>query len=185
MTNDDDIQRRAAVQAVVAAEYPRVKRFIRSKVPEPDCYDVVQETMKAFVAADQGRVRNPSAFLFGIARNTVLTYFARHRTSTQPFDSTHASVADLGTSASTRFDRRNRLLHALRSLPLDHQTAFELRYAEELQLEEVAEVLGVSLATVKRYISSARTKLAELLVTGRVELDDGEAAQVADVYRSG
>src|SRR5690349_19356364 len=102
----------ADIHAIIAAEYPRVKRFVRSKVPEPDCYDVVQETMKAFVSADRAIMRNPSAFLFGIARNNVLRYFARHR-PTQPFDSTRASVADLGTSASTRFDRRNRLLQAL------------------------------------------------------------------------
>jgi RNA polymerase sigma factor (sigma-70 family) len=174
----------ATLQAVVLSEYPRVKRFMRSKLPEPDCYDAAQEAMKAFLAIDPARMTNPAAYLMGVARMHVLKYFERHRPSEQ-FDSTRVSVAQLGTSMSVQLDRRNLLLHALRSLPLDHQTAFELRYAEELSLDEVAEVLGVSLATVKRYLASARSSLALLLGAAQSELGDRETAQLAEAYRRG
>lgn len=170
------------LRAIVTAEYPRVKRYMRSKLPEPECYDAAQEAMQAFLAIDPARMRNPGAFLMGVARKHVLKYFERHRPS-EKFDSTMMSVAQLGTSMSARLDRRNLLMHALRSLPVDHQSAFELRHAEGLSLEEVAEALDVSLATVKRYIESARSSLAKTLGTRDGQLAESDAAQLAEAYR--
>lgn len=170
------------LRAVVHAEYPRVKRYMRSKLPEPECYDAAQEAMQAFLAIDPSRMRNPAAFLMGVARKHVLKYFERHRPS-EKFDSTMMSVAQLGTSLSARLDRRNRLMHALRSLPVDHQTAFELRHAEGLSLDETAEALDVSLATVKRYLEHARSTLAKLLGSRDGTLADADASQLADAYR--
>lgn len=173
-----------SVQALVVALYPKVMRFVRSKVPDPDCYDVVQETMKVCLTLDSSRVRNPPAFLLGVARKQVYKYYERRRPSA-PFDSGRVSIAELGTGPGTRLDRKNLLMHALRSLPADHQVAFELRYGEELTLEEVAETLEVSLATAKRYIAAAKGKLAEILGAGRGEIDEGEASRIAEAYREG
>lgn len=170
------------LRAIIVAEYPRVKRYMRSKLPEPECYDAAHAALQAFLAIDPARMRNPGAFLMGVARKHVLKYFERHRPS-EKFDSTMMSVAQLGTSLSGRLDRRNRLMHALRTLPVDHQTAFELRHAEGMSLEEVAEALDVSLATVKRYLDHARSNLAKLLGSHDGQLADADTSQLADAYR--
>ena len=61
--------------------------------------------------------------------------------------------------------------------------AFEVRYAEELSLAEVAESLEVSLATAKRYIAAAREALATRL-TGPLEgLTAAHEAELAAAYR--
>lgn len=172
------------LHAVVQGLYPRIKRFFRSKLPEPECYDQANETIKDFLAADRSRIRSPRTYLWGIARKKVLQALRRRR-PTEQFDSTQVSIADLGTSQSARLDRRNLLLNALRTLPLDHQVAFELRHAEEMSLQEVADTLEVSLATAKRYLQSAREQLAMVLRSRAPTLSEQEEAEIADAYRNG
>lgn len=165
----------ADLHAIATDAYPRVKRLMRSQLPEPECYDAAQEAMRAFLASDPARMQNPTAYLMGVARKHVLKYFERHR-STAAFDSTMMSVAQYGTSLSARLDRRNLLMHALRSLPADQQQAYQLRHLEGMSLEEVAEAGGVSLATVKRYLAAAQKSLEE-------SLTQGDLAQLAEAYR--
>lgn len=172
------------LNAVVRALYPRIKRFFRNKLPEPDCYDQANEAIKDFLAADRSRIRSPRTYLWGIARKKVLQALHKRR-PTEQFDSTQVSIADLGTSQSARLDRRNLLLNALRTLPLDHQVAFELRHAEELSLQEVADTLEVSLATAKRYVQAAREQLAVVLRPQAPGLSEQDEAELADAYRNG
>lgn len=172
----------ADLHAIATAAYPQVKRYMRSQLPEPECYDAAQEAMRAFLMCDPARMQKPAAFLMGVARKHVLKYFERHR-STEKFDSTMMSVAQYGTSLSARLDRRNLLMHALRSLPADQQTAFQLRHAEGMSLEEVAEALEVSLATVKRYLAAAQKSLEVSLGVREGALAESETAQLADAYR--
>lgn len=56
-------------------------------------------------------------------------------------------------------DMRDRLNAALARRPVKERQAFLLRYENGLKLEEIAGFMGVSLASVKRYISSARDAL--------------------------
>jgi RNA polymerase sigma factor (sigma-70 family) len=172
----------ARLRILVERELPKLKRFFRSKLPEPDCYDVAQETLRAFLSADVSQVEQPAGYLWGIAHKQVARYFDRRRKGEQ-FDSTTMSVVDMGTTLSVRLDRRNQLLNALRTIPVEEQIAFELRYGEDCSLDEVAEATGVSLSTVKRRITAAREKLAERLEPGRKELSDIETGSLAEAYR--
>lgn len=63
------------------------------------------------------------------------------------------------------FDRdlSRRLYRALDELPQKESMAFRLRYERGLKLEEVADFMGVSLASAKRYIASARQALQKSL----------------------
>lgn len=173
---------KARLRTLVERELPKLKRFFRSKLPEPDCYDIAQETLRAFLQADTSKVDQPAGYLWGIAHKQVARYFDRRRKGEQ-FDSTTMSVVDMGTTLSVRLDRHNQLVNALRTIPVEEQIAFELRYGEDCSLEEVAEATGVSLSTVKRRIASAREKLASRLEPGRKELSDIEADSLATAYR--
>ena len=173
----------AALRATAAEHYGAVKRFFRSKLPEPECYDRAQETLKAFLSVDPSRVENPRAFLMGIARKHLLKHYER-QPATQSFDSTAMSALQLGTTLSAQIDRRNRLSNALRSIPLEEQVAFEWHYGEEMTIEQVAEQLGVSRATATRRISAAREKLRQLLDSHGSDLSDEEIDQLRQAYRS-
>ncbi|MCY0989484.1 hypothetical protein OV203_20255 [Nannocystis sp. ILAH1] len=63
--------------------------------------------------------------------------------------------------------------------PLEQQLAFELRHGEDLQLEEVARAMEVSLATVKRYLKSALETLRSLLDVSEAAVEQ----QAATAYR--
>jgi RNA polymerase sigma factor (sigma-70 family) len=157
-------ERDAILEGLIKHEWPKLRRFFGTKVPESDVLDLVQNTMLGYVegAPERGKEKQ---YLWGIARKQVLKHYEKYRRETEPFDSTVHRATDLGPSLSSKLDRRNRVVAALLTLPADQQMAFELRHGEELKLEEVAGALEVSLATAKRYLVAAEEKL-------RVELGD-------------
>jgi RNA polymerase sigma-70 factor (ECF subfamily) len=55
----------------------------------------------------------------------------------------------------------------LEQLGVNDRTAFVLRHMEGLKLEEVAERMGVSLATVKRWVSRASDDVSRLVEADR------------------
>lgn len=150
------------LEHLINNELAKLRRFFATKVPGADVNDLVQQTMLAFVERRDQIVGSERAYLMGIARYQVLRHYNGRRQST-PFDSALHTALDVGPTFSTLLDSRTRLFQALHQLPLDHQIAFELRHGEELPLGDVAEAIGVSLATVKRYLASAETRLRELL----------------------
>lgn len=179
-----DPSKQASIDAIVREHYPRIKCYFRSKLPEPDCYDQANETMRVFLSRDPNTLTNPKSYLWGIARKKVLQYIAKRRVAAVAFDSEHHSIAEFRTSISVQVVRRNRLLHALAALPVDHETAFEMHYAEGLTLAEVAEAFEKSPATIKRYIAAARSSLATKLSVPPERFSDVETRQLIDAYRS-
>lgn len=92
--------------------------------------------------------------------------FAREAKTQQDFS---AELKD-GASLGSRDDPFLRLMDretwkqvhaALENRPVKERQAFLLRYENGLKLEEIAEFLGVSLATVKRYIATVRDCLKQ------------------------
>lgn len=145
---------------LIREQWPKLKRFFRTKVPESDVLDLVQNTMLAYVKSggpvDPAKARE---YLWGIARNQVLKHYERHRHGSQPFDSSVHTALDLVPSLSSQLDRRNGVVAALHTLTADEHTAVVLRHGEGLSLEEVAAALDVSLATAKRRLSAGESKL--------------------------
>lgn len=150
------------LEQLIKNDLGRLRRFFATKVPPADVLDLVQQTMLAFVERRDQITVSERAYLMGIARKQVLRHYDKQRPSTE-FDSTIHTVLDVGPTFSSLLDSRTRLLRALHQLPTDHQMAFEFRHGDEMQLEEVAAALGVSLATAKRHIKAAEDKLRDLL----------------------
>ncbi|HRI06202.1 MAG TPA: sigma-70 family RNA polymerase sigma factor [Nannocystaceae bacterium] len=167
------------IDPLIQDNWPKLKRFFRAKVPEPDCYELVQETLLTFVQKHrEGGITSPRAFLWGIARMKALKYISGKRAAAVDFNSEIHSVMGPESTLSTRFDRRNKVMTALRSLPIENQMAFELHYGEGLTNEEVAASLGKSPATVKRYIKDAREAM-------QVKLAAMAPEEIGSTYRSG
>jgi RNA polymerase sigma factor (sigma-70 family) len=56
------------------------------------------------------------------------------------------------------------VIRALAQLPVRQRQVVELRYFEDLSVEQTAQILGATTGTVKSYTSRALARLRELLV---------------------
>jgi hypothetical protein len=89
------------------------------------------------------------------------------------------SVADIETTARGLLDRHKeheRLLHALRALPVEQQLVLELHYWEDLSPTELAEVLDIPAATARTRLFRARQALRAQMET--------QAGEPAPMHRS-
>jgi RNA polymerase sigma factor (sigma-70 family) len=146
---------------LVTRLYARLRRYLASKVPAADAHDIVQDTLMTLLQKIGPEVREPERFAFGIVRNKLLQHY-RRRTGVE-FDSQAMSVHQWTTTIGTRLALRSSFQSAMTHLNEVQQSAIELRYGEGLSLEEVAEVLGVSLASAKRYLKAGLATLQSTL----------------------
>jgi RNA polymerase sigma-70 factor (sigma-E family) len=123
-----------------------------------DAEDLVQSALaKTYLAWD--RIEDRSA-LDGYVRramvNTHISWWRRRRLEEYPTDEIpdRAVADDSGTS-----DLADTLRRAVDRLPQRMRAAVVLRYFEDMTEAEVADVLGVSLGTVKSTVSRAVAKL--------------------------
>ena len=166
-----------AGDALVTRHYPAVYRFFSNKAPA----DVDDLTQRTFLACVENRDRFEQrssfrTFLFGIARNVLYEHFRRRRRD-HAIDFGLSSAEALDPTASQRLvarDERQRLLAAMRRLPVDLQVALELHYWEDLSTKEMAEVLEIPAGTVQRRLQRARATLQRELA--KVPEPDDRAA---------
>lgn len=156
----------AAGDALFSRHFSAVFRFFRNKVDEVAAEDLTQATFLACVDG-RDRFRGEASFrtyLFAVARNQLLMHFRGRARAGTPVDPDTTSVLDFSpgpiTVAIARAEQRLLLL-ALRGLGLDAQIALELYYWEGVAGDELAEILGVPVATARSRIVRAREQLAE------------------------
>ncbi len=138
---------------------PWVRRvLVRVAGFRPEVDDLLQEV---FVVAFRslGQLRESAAFRSWLLQ--IATYVARNHLRSkrrwswirlgEDEDDVAAPIADESTRLATRATYR-----ILAKMDPDEQTAFALRYFEQLELTEVAEACGVSLATIKRRLDRAQ-----------------------------
>ena len=126
-----------------------------------DAEDLVQAALaKTFLAWD--RIEDSGA-LDGYVRkamvNTHISWWRRRRLDEYPTDEVpdRAVVDDAGDGGDG--DLQDTLRRAIDRLPQRMRAAVVLRYYEDMTEAEVADVLGVSLGTVKSTVSRAVAKL--------------------------
>lgn len=165
---------RAGQGGAGAALYDRydvqVRRvLIRVLGPDSEIKDLVQDV---FVAAIDGidRLQDPDAmrgWLTSIAVH-VARGEIRRRTRARWFPlfagdelpEVEAPVASAETDEAVRTTYR-----VLGKLPADERIAFALRFVDGMDLNEVAEAAGVSLATIKRTLARAQKKFGTMART--------------------
>ncbi len=76
----------------------------------------------------------------------------------------HVTIDGLNFAVSpdeTDNPRYERVARLIASLPVDWQTAFRLRHADEMAYEDIARLMGVSEAAVRQMVSRARRALLQ------------------------
>lgn len=175
----------ASVESLVHACYPAVYHLAVSILNDPhEAEDAAQEALLAAVMA-LDRYRGESSFktwLYAITINTCRGHL-RKRRMRGSITAALAMILPLSGSerspeeAATRSDSDRRLWAAVDMLDEKHRLPILLRYAHELPVAEVAEVLGISEGTVHSRLHYAREKLQKLLTRDDAPRMAGEEAQ--------
>jgi RNA polymerase sigma-70 factor, ECF subfamily len=163
--------RRGAKEALFREHAPYVERVLSRVLGDgPDVADTIQDVFLQ-VFRNIGNVREPEKLRPWIRTVTVMTARKRIRSRRRarwlrfwPFDAPELEVeshdADDVTLSALRATYR-----VLDRLPTDLRLVFTLRFVEEMELTEIAEATGVSLATVKRHLQKAQQRFSALAKT--------------------
>jgi RNA polymerase sigma-70 factor (ECF subfamily) len=144
---------------------------------DADAEDVAQEAMlKALAKISQFRAESRfSTWLIQITVNEALMRRRRERTrgmeaidDQRDEEGTYtprdfADWREIPSEALERKEVRQRLAQALASLDRKYREVFVLRDMEQLNIQETAEALGISVASVKTRLLRARLMLRDLL----------------------
>jgi RNA polymerase sigma-70 factor (ECF subfamily) len=165
-----------AFEAVLARHQNRLYRYLlRLLRDEAAADDLFQQTWLKVMTRLHRYDTNRSfeAWLLAIARNLVIDHLRRHskellEARLPSGDSAAARVPASQPGALESLltrERRELLLDKLSELPVIYREALSLRFEEEMTFEEMAEVLGTPLSTVKsrvqRGLQALRGKLRQ------------------------
>jgi RNA polymerase sigma-70 factor (ECF subfamily) len=147
--------------AMFRAVAPQIIRYFRARGCEPSLSeDLTQEVMLA-VFRQVSMLRDRKFFrpwIFKIARNALLQHLRRESRNVQTTEldvRVHDSVGPAGDLLSG-----SSFAQWLAYLGPNDRQALMLRYVEDLEYHEIAEVLSIPLGTVQWRIFQAKRKLA-------------------------
>ena len=174
----------AALSTLIARYQNRVYRYLMRLVRQPaEAEDLFQQTWLrvAEKIRSYDPERNFDAWLFTLARNLAFDHLRRIQPSSldEPVDDNAPEETRLSRLATSDPGPRDQLLAgerarhlaaALETLPVIYREVLSLRFEEEMKIEEIADVLGTPLSTVK---SRLRRGLEQLRRT--IEASYGKA----------
>lgn len=169
-----------AGQALFARHFDGIYGFFETKC-ENEADELVQATFLACLRA-KDQFRKESSFrtyLFTIARHELYRVLRERQRDGKRLDFELSSIAALASSPITRLGRNQehqRLVSALRQLPVDQQTLLELHYWDDVGMTELAEIFEAPEVTIRSRLHRARKALRELL-----EKRKGHGAEAASL----
>lgn len=149
--------------------FPRVARFSMALcLSKDEAFDLTQEAFaRTWAAWDRARSADePAWFTMKIAANLAFSSTRRRRRLRTLLPKLISREAEDPTSRS---DTRLMLRAAIRSLPKKERMAVVLSYLGDLPSNQVADILGITPATVRVHLSHARARLGALLDDGSRE----------------
>lgn len=156
---------RSAFRQQLVASIPKLRAFALSLASHADhADDLVQETlMKAWHHQHSFQAgTNIKAWLFTILRNEYFSQLRKRKREVEDADGDYAAGVTTPGAQEAQLDMAD-LRIALQQLPDDQREAVVLVGASGFSYQEVAEICGVPVGTVKSRVNRARGKLAALL----------------------
>ena len=150
-----------------------IVRLVRDAAQAEDlAQDVFVKAIRALQSYDPAR--KFSSWLFKIAHNTTIDHLRRRGLDTEPLESGEddelgplRSIADTSIAGpADELERRElggALDQAVGALRPEYREVMLLRFRENMAYEEIAEITGLPLGTVKTHIHRARKEMAEIL----------------------
>ena len=172
MTNDKDIIRtmredaehgfRLLMQSYKEPIYWHIRRLV---VSHDDAQDAAQEAfIRIFRSFGQYNEQNSlRAWIFRIATNEALRLIERRRENSMPiekvFDIQADSYINYGDIEAVRLQK------AILSLPPKQQLAFNLRYYDEMDYDEIAQIADTTASSVKASYHVAKEKIIKFMTS--------------------
>jgi RNA polymerase sigma-70 factor (ECF subfamily) len=154
-----------ATDALLRLHYDSVRAVChRIVVNKADAEDATQHALISIVRAlpgFDGRAKF-STWVYRIATNAALDEVRRIRRRPTPtdIDATFVLPVADGTGA---VEAQMDVAQALALLPEEYRTTMVLRHVADLDYEEIAEIQGVPVGTVRSRLARGRTQLANIL----------------------
>jgi RNA polymerase sigma factor (sigma-70 family) len=151
-----------ALVSLIAVAQPDIRRYAARNCRAADIDDAVQETLLLLYrrVGTLRAVTSFSAWLFAVARRACLRLLRRSAGANDvAADEAETRLAHLASE-----DIRIDLSRAIQSLPDHYREVILLRDIEELSIDEIAAVLGLTRESVKARIHRARLMIREYLV---------------------
>lgn len=144
------------------------RRFIGNK---EEAQDIFQETFIRFhqSASTERDMTNVPAYLLRIARNLCVNFKKREKQAVSYED--YMSVDFETETSAEKTELLDLIKDALEVLPDEYKEPFILREYNGLSYNEIAEVTGQSLTSVKVRIHRAKQKIKDILAPYMQELD--------------
>ncbi|MGK2286799.1 sigma-70 family RNA polymerase sigma factor [Pedomonas sp. V897] len=165
---------------------PHLRAFARSLTGQRDAADdLVQDALtKAWASRDRFEPgTSMKAWTFMILRNSYISQMRRRRFTSDWDEERAARVLVISASQDGNLELGD-LHRALQILPEQQREALILVGAGGLSYEEVAQICGVAIGTVKSRVARARAALASLIESGnicsRMGHDDTADTETAD-----
>jgi len=163
----------ARLAALAFRKYaPELHRYIERRMRRRgSAPDLTQDVFERFLQVeDADAVRNPQAYLYGIASHVVREALFREEQNLVNFDSD--AVEEVGEQLeqalpddmAERLALEQDLEHALAALPLMHRTVLLLVKRDGLSYEEAALKTHLSISVVTNYVFEARAKVKMILM---------------------
>lgn len=164
-----------AIIKLIEGEIPRLRRFARAMVRDATLADdLVQECLER--ALSRLHLWKPGtnlrAWLFTILRNLHINAIRRRQTVVDIDAEAQASIGSASGAQIVTLELRD-LKRALGRLPAEQREVVLLIGLEGISYGEAADILGISIGTVKSRLSRGR-KALRYLMEGRVPSDDDE-----------
>lgn len=148
----------------------RIYRFVYFKVgateeAEDITSEVFLKTWNYLIENSEKEVKSFSGLLYRIARNAIIDFY-RTRNTTQSVEkiSEESEWGDSGKWAkdlNAKVDAQN-ILAAIKKLKQEYQEVLTLRYVDELEMDEIAEITGKGSIAIRVTLHRALKKLKEM-----------------------
>jgi RNA polymerase sigma-70 factor (ECF subfamily) len=161
-----------AAREIWTRHAPMVHRLLeRALGPSSDAEDLTQDVFLSTFSRiptlrDTGALRS---FIYSVALRTLKWELRRRRVRRILRLSPTGRAPELPVAASDSESRQilGRFYQLLDQLGENERAVFVLRHMEGFKLEEIADQLGVSLATVKRWLSRSSERVSDLVDADR------------------
>jgi RNA polymerase sigma-70 factor (ECF subfamily) len=163
-----------AMQVLFARHHVRIYRFVLRLVRDQTlAEDLINEVfLDVWRQANRFEARSAvSTWLLAIARFKALSAL-RRRPDEELDENAAAAIEDPGDDpdlAVQKKDKSEALRKCLEALSPEHREIIDLVYYHEKSVEEVAEIVGIPVNTVKTRMFYGRKRLSELLKAAGVD----------------
>lgn len=160
-------ERNSSMEMIYKKSHKRVFDFLYKYTNNEEvALDLMQETFLSYYKNYSNReltFDKSMMILYTIARNNSINYAKKFSTKNEtPFENIEYKSGSFSTEKNFELkDMEEKLFQHVSSLPEDIKTAVILKHIEDLNLQQIAEIMEISLSTASRLVTKGMASLLD------------------------